>query len=106
MSVVKVRARDMNWWEARRHYIGQWPLIEVIETHSEDDRRILDDVPVVAIFEDSGQAIKEYASRGGVSGTGARALRLRLRPREPRYFRAMVVWDLRWVRSAAKTASE
>lgn len=53
----------MRWSEVRRHYPDQWLLIEAIEAHSEDDRRILDDVAVVDVFEDSVRAMKEYASR-------------------------------------------
>jgi len=52
----------MQWQDIRRHYPDQWLLIEAIKAHSEDDRRILDDLAVVDTFEDSDAAMKRYKS--------------------------------------------
>lgn len=51
----------MQWQDIRRHYPDQWLLIEAIEARSVDDRRILDDLAIVDVFEDSVAAMKSYA---------------------------------------------
>lgn len=51
----------MQWSEIRRHYPDEWLLIEAIEARSEDDRRVLDDIAVVASFQDSVTAMKRYS---------------------------------------------
>ena len=51
----------MQWSEIRRHYPDEWLLVEAIEAHSEDGRRILDDIAVVASFPDSVTAMRRYA---------------------------------------------
>ena len=40
----------MQWQDIRRHYPDQWLLVEAIKAHSEDDRRILDELAVVDTF--------------------------------------------------------
>ncbi len=50
----------MQWSEVRRHYPDQWLLIEAIEARSEADRRIVDDLAVLATFSDSVTAMKRY----------------------------------------------
>jgi len=52
----------MEWSEIRRHYPGQWLLIEAIQARSEADHRILDDIAVLATFPDSVTAMKRYTS--------------------------------------------
>lgn len=51
----------MQWQEIREHYPDQWLLIEAIKAHSEKGRRILEDLAVVDVFEDSAVALKSYA---------------------------------------------
>ena len=51
----------MQWQDIRQHYPDQWLLVEAIKAHSEDDRRILDELAVVDAFEDSAEAMKSYA---------------------------------------------
>ena len=51
----------MQWPEIRRHYPQQWLLIEAIKAHSEDDKRILDEIPVIGTYPDSVEAMKDYA---------------------------------------------
>ena len=51
----------MQWQDIRRHYPDQWLLIEAIKAHSENDRRILDDIAILEAFEDSDAAMKSYA---------------------------------------------
>ena len=51
----------MQWQDIRRHYPDQWLLVEAIKAHSEEDRRILEDIAVLETFEDSDAAMKSYA---------------------------------------------
>ena len=52
----------MQWQDIRRHYPDQWLLVEAIKAHSENDRRILDELAVVDTFGDSDAAMKGYMS--------------------------------------------
>ncbi len=51
----------MQWQDIRRHYPDQSLLIEAIKAHSENERRILDDIAILETFEDSDAAMKSYA---------------------------------------------
>ena len=50
----------MQWSEIRCRYPDDWLLIEAIEARSENGKRILDDIAVVATFPDSVTAMKRY----------------------------------------------
>lgn len=50
----------MQWQDIRGHYPDRWLLVEAIKAHSENDKRILDDLAVVDAFEDSDAAMKSY----------------------------------------------
>lgn len=50
----------MQWQEIRKHYPQQWLLIEAIQAHSEENKRILDQVAVIESFPDSTDALKGY----------------------------------------------
>lgn len=51
----------MQWHDIRHHYPDQWLLVEAIKAHSDEDRRILDELAVVDVFQDSVAAMKSYA---------------------------------------------
>ncbi len=51
----------MQWQDIRRHYPDRWLLVEAFKAHSENDKRILEDLAVVDTFEDSDAAMKGYA---------------------------------------------
>ena len=51
----------MQWQEIRKHYPHQWLLIEAIKAHTENDKRILDEISVVGKYPDSIEAMKSYA---------------------------------------------
>lgn len=51
----------MKWKEIRNHYPSQWLLVEALEAHSEEDKRVLDEIAVVDIFPDSKEAMSGYA---------------------------------------------
>ena len=50
----------MKWDEIRLHYPHQWLLVEAIKAHSEDNKRILEDISVVGAYPDSVVAMKSY----------------------------------------------
>ena len=50
----------MKWEKIRNHYPDQWLLIEAIKAHSDDNKRILDEISVVGTFSDSVAAMKGY----------------------------------------------
>lgn len=51
----------MQWPEIRQHYPHRWLLVEAIKAHSEEDKRILDQLAVVGVFPDSVSAMRNYA---------------------------------------------
>lgn len=52
----------MQWHEIREHYPHEWVLIEALEAHSAEGRRILDDIAVVQPFPDWPAAWEGYKS--------------------------------------------
>ncbi len=50
----------MTWEEIRRQHRQQWLLVEAIQAHSDGDKRILDDLAVLATFPNSVEAIQRY----------------------------------------------
>lgn len=51
----------MRWSEVRAAHPDQWLVIEALDAHSEDDRRVLDRVAVIDVCADSRTAMKRYA---------------------------------------------
>ena len=51
----------MHWNKIRALYPHQWLLLEAIKAHSEDDRRILDQLSVINTYTESKEAMKEYS---------------------------------------------
>lgn len=51
----------MQWTEIREKYPNQWLLVEALRAHSEDDKRLVDELSVVDVFPDSGAALQRYA---------------------------------------------
>lgn len=50
----------MKWEEIRTHYPKKWILIEAVKAHSEDNKRILDDIAVINVFGNSKKAMHNY----------------------------------------------
>ncbi|EDN69184.1 hypothetical protein BGP_4570 [Beggiatoa sp. PS] len=50
----------MKWEEIRTHYPKKWLLIEAIKAHSEANKRILDDIAVINVFNHSTKAMHNY----------------------------------------------
>jgi len=50
----------MKWEEARTYYPAQWLLVEAIKAHSEANKRILDEIAVVNVFNNSQEAMQSY----------------------------------------------
>lgn len=51
----------MRWGEIRAAHPDQWLVIEALEAHSEDDRRIFDRIAVVETCSDGRAAMKRYS---------------------------------------------
>lgn len=50
----------MTWQEVRKAYPSQWLVIEAIEAHTEEDRRLLDQIAVVETSADGASAFQAY----------------------------------------------
>jgi len=50
----------MHWSEIKTTYPNQWLLIEALEAHSEDERRVLDRISVVEKCADGSAAMARY----------------------------------------------
>ena len=50
----------MRWPEVRETYPSQWLVIEALEAHTENDRRILDRIAVVELCSDGASAMQRY----------------------------------------------
>ncbi len=52
----------MRWEQIRSQYPHQWLLVEVIQAHSEANKRIVEEMTVVNVFPDSRLALKDYTT--------------------------------------------
>jgi hypothetical protein len=50
----------MTWQEVRKAYPDQWLVIEAIEAHTEENRRLLDQISVVETSTDGAAALQAY----------------------------------------------
>lgn len=50
----------MEWQQIRERYPGQWLLVEAIEAHSSEGRRLLDDLTVVQEYPNGEDAMRGY----------------------------------------------
>ncbi len=50
----------MIWKQIRQQYPDKWLLIEALEAHSNEGKRILEELTVVNPYDDSRTAIKAY----------------------------------------------
>jgi hypothetical protein len=52
--------RRMRWPEVRAAYPDQWLVIEALDAHSENDRRVLDRIAVIDVCADGRTTMKRY----------------------------------------------
>jgi hypothetical protein len=50
----------MKWQEVREQFPEQWLLVEATQAHSEEGKRIVDELNVINTFSDSLDAMHEY----------------------------------------------
>jgi hypothetical protein len=50
----------MTWQEIRDHFPSQWLLVEATDAHSEDNRRIIEDLAVLERFPSGKSAMDGY----------------------------------------------
>lgn len=50
----------MKWKGLRVKYPDSWVLFEAVQAHSNEGKRIIDEIAVLDIFDDSDEAIKAY----------------------------------------------
>lgn len=50
----------MKWEQIRHKYPGRWLLVEAVRAHSEDHKRIPDEIDVIDEFDDSPAALQRY----------------------------------------------
>lgn len=50
----------MTWQEVRRAYPGQWLVIEALQAHTEENRRLLDRIAVVDTCAHGTAALQSY----------------------------------------------
>lgn len=53
----------MKWNEARKLYPNKWLLFEAIEACSEEDKRIVEEISVVNVYDQGKEALKAYADK-------------------------------------------
>jgi len=53
----------MTWEEVRRLYPDQFVKFEVVESHKEGNKEIVDDVAVIKPLADGKEAMKEFVHR-------------------------------------------
>ena len=51
----------MRWTDVRTAYPEQWLVIEALEAHSVENRRVFDRIAVVEVCEDGRATMKRYA---------------------------------------------
>ncbi|MBA9088839.1 hypothetical protein FHR92_005384 [Fontibacillus solani] len=50
----------MNWEMLRKSFPNQWVLIEAIEAHSNNGRRIVDRISIINTYDEGKQALEDY----------------------------------------------
>lgn len=50
----------MTWNDLKKVYPDQWLVIEAIEAHTEEDKRVLDNITVVESFKNNNEALMSY----------------------------------------------
>lgn len=50
----------MKWNDIRQNYPGQWLLVEALDAHSEEGRRVVEELAVIDAFDDSAAAWLRY----------------------------------------------
>lgn len=50
----------MTWNDVKKFHPEKWLLIEAIEAHTENDKRVLENISVVDFFTSSNEALKGY----------------------------------------------
>ena len=50
----------MKWKDIRDEYPDSWILLEAIEAHSDQKKRVVDKIAVLDIFNNSDEAMKAY----------------------------------------------
>lgn len=53
----------MKWEEVRKVYPNKWILLEAIEAHSKENKRIVEEFSVINVFDNGKEALKEYAEK-------------------------------------------
>lgn len=53
----------MKWTEARKTYPDKWLLFEAVEAHSENGKRIVDELSVINVYDDGRKALEDYAEK-------------------------------------------
>lgn len=53
----------MTWQQIRERYPDQWLLVEAIEAHSSEGRRVLDELTVVQEYPGGEEAMRGYLDR-------------------------------------------
>lgn len=53
----------LNWSEAIKDYPNKCLLFEAIEVYSKDGQRVIEDISIINVFDESRDALKEYAEK-------------------------------------------
>lgn len=84
----------MEWSEVRKLYPNQYVKLSILEFHIEDNKKIVSDVALINIIEDSKLATKELLKSKGntiVYHTGSEKIVIELRT--PSGLRGMRLWS-------------
>lgn len=84
----------MEWSEVRKLYPNQYVKLSILEFHIEDNKKIVTDVALINIIEDSKLATKELLKSKGntiVYHTGSEKIVIELRT--PSGLRGMRLWS-------------
>jgi hypothetical protein len=60
MYSKKMGVFKMKWKDIREKYPESWVLFEAVQAHSDEGKRIVDDIAVLDNFTDSNDAMKAY----------------------------------------------
>lgn len=53
----------MTWESVRKLYKEKWVLIEAIKAHSNNGKRIVEDMDLVGVYDKGNEALKDYTNR-------------------------------------------
>lgn len=62
ISLCMKEEGKMKWSDVRENYRNKWIVLEALKAKSEEGKRIIEDLAIIAVFDNGSEALKHYSS--------------------------------------------